>query len=618
MSTRRWNRALVLVAAGLFHATVLRTDFWRSREELGSRLAGVILRDAAGAAVPITALGHGRWRVLVFTGTDCPIGNLYMTRLANLARTYERRGVGFVGINSNAHETAEQVAEHARSYALPFPVLKDPDNRVADLLAVERTCEVIVLDPRERIRYRGAIDDQYSLKAHRDGPAREFLVQALEDLLAGRDVRSRCTEVAGCPIDRVDPRLARMGRPKFRPVADEIRSRLDARDRADSVGPGPVTYARDVAPVLQERCQACHRPGQVGRFSLRTYAQARRWAGSIREVVDERRMPPWHADPRYGRFENDRSLTAHERATLLAWVDQGMPPGNLAEAPAPREFTDDWAIGRPDLVFVMPEVYQVPADGTVPYQHFRVKTRFAEDRWVQALEARPGNRAVVHHIVVFVDDGKQDRNDPLRYMKTHLVSYAPGDLPAVYPLGCAKLIPAGSELVFEVHYTPVGSAMSDRSSIGLVFAKAPVTRRAFTMAISKKTLVIPPGAPDFTAEASFTFARDAQILSFMPHMHLRGKDFLYRAVYPDGRSEILLSVPAFDFAWQSIYRLAQPRLAPRGTRVECLAHFDNSAANPANPDPTKTVTWGEQTWDEMMIGFLDFAEELAPRSMQHP
>jgi peroxiredoxin len=612
MSTQGIVRASALGLLGLVLVTSLRTD--RPLVELGlrSRLSGATLVDVHGRRVALPRLRDGQWLILAFTGIDCPIGNLYMPRLAALDRAYRRRGVVLVGINSNAHESADQVAEHSRSFRVPYPVLKDPSNRVADLLGVERTCEVIVLDPEGRVRYRGAIDNQYSLRAHRDGPTRAYLAEALEDLLAGRDPATVRTEVVGCPIDRVAPQRARSRRPKFRPVAAQIRSARDALDRADPADVGAVNYARDVAPILQRRCQPCHRPGQVGRFSLLTYRQARRWATSIREVVEERRMPPWHADPRYGRFENDRSLSARERATLLAWVEQKAPAGDLAAAPTPRSFPDGWTIGPPDVVFEMPEEYQVPAEGTVPYQHFRVKTRFKEDCWVQAVEARPGNRAVVHHIVVLVDDGKRDRQDPLRYMKTHLVSYAPGDLPAVYSDGVAKLIPAGSVLVFEVHYTPVGTAMSDRSSVGLILAKAPVRRRAYTLAISKKPLVIPPGVSHFEAEASFTFSRDAQVLSFMPHMHLRGKDFQYRAVYPDGRSEILLSVPAFDFAWQSIYRLAEPLLVPRGTRIECLAHFDNSAANPANPDSTKTVTWGEQTWDEMMIGFLDFAEDLEP------
>jgi hypothetical protein len=238
-----------------------------------------------------------------------------------------------------------------------------------------------------------------------------------------------------------------------------------------------------------------------------------------------------------------------------------------------------------------------------------VKTGFAEDRWVEAVEARPGDRAVVHHICIFLAD-ERPKPDRMSDDRRELTCYAPGDLPSVFPPGTAKLIPAGSTLVFEVHYTPIGVARTDRSSVGLIFARAPVTRRAFTTGISQKSFAIPPGAPNHEVRSSFIFPADARLLSLTPHMHLRGKDFDYTATYPNGRREILLRIPFFDFAWQSVYRLAEPKPMPRGTRIDCVAHFDNSAANPANPDPLQTVRWGEQTSDEMMIGFIDFDEAL--------
>jgi peroxiredoxin len=613
MSTHSGVRAILVLALGVALGTNLSSDAPRVGPSAEKSLtAGVTLWDATGQAVSLASLRRGSLLVLAFIGTECPIANLYCERLEGLSRNYRGRAVTFLGINSNNHESVAEIAEHAKTYGLTFPVLKDPENRLADLLDVERTCEVLVLDVRDRILYRGTIDDQYSLKAHRDRPTREYLVAAINAVLAGREVAEPATPVIGCPIDRVDLQVARRERPRFRPASPEIRAVLAARERVQPVRVGSVTYAADVAPILQAKCQPCHRSGQVGRFSLTTYTQARRWAASIEEVVEERRMPPWHADPRYGHFENDRSLSAQQRATLLAWVAQGTPPGDLSKQPPPKQFSDEWRIGEPDVVLEMPEEFQVPATGAVPYQHFRVKTHFTEDRWVQALEARPGNRAVVHHIVVFVDDGKKLLGDPLRHMKTHLVSFAPGDLPSVYSPGTAKLIPAGADLIFEMHYTPIGTAMPDRSKVGLIFANTPPARRAYTMVIRDRDIAIPPGEPNYEARASYTFTHDAHLLSFMPHMHLRGKDFVYKAVYPDGRSEILLSVPAFDFAWQSIYRLAEPLELSRGTRIECVAHFDNSAQNPANPDPTKRVLWGEQTWDEMMIGFFDFAEDLPP------
>jgi hypothetical protein len=397
-------------------------------------------------------------------------------------------------------------------------------------------------------------------------------------------------------------------RPRVRPVPDRIVSEFAANE--SQVAVGPVTYASDVATILRDRCQSCHRPGQVAPLSLLTYDQARRWAGPIREAVESRRMPPWHADPRIGHFLNDRSLSPRERATLLAWIDQETPLGDPKELPPQKSFPKGWTIGKPDLVLTMAKPYEVVAEGVLSYQRFRVATGFTEDHWIQAAEAQPGNRAVVHHICVFLTDDRP-KGDRLSDEYRELVCYAPGDLPSIFPPGSAKHLPAGATLDIEVHYTPIGTVQSDQSSVGLIFARGPITRRAFTKGISQKDFTIPPGAANHEVRSSYLFANDSRLLSLMPHMHLRGKDFRYTATYPDGRTEVLLSVPAYDFGWQSVYRLVEPKPMPAGTRIDCLAHFDNSAANPANPDPSIAVRWGEQTFDEMMIGFIDFDEDAS-------
>jgi hypothetical protein len=393
---------------------------------------------------------------------------------------------------------------------------------------------------------------------------------------------------------RVNPSMAPAT--KVKPPSAEVVDYLDANEAAPDVG--KVTYTADISAILRDKCQGCHSPGQIAPFSLLTYDQACRWKLAIKEVVAARRMPPWHADPRHGVFSNDRGLTPRQRASLLAWVDQGTPLGE------PDAFRMGWTIGSPDAVFTMTEPFTVPAQGVLSYQKFRVPTNFGRDVWVQALEARPGNRKVVHHVCVYLD-GKTP-NEEGKAERPELVCYAPGDLPSIFPPGTAKLVPAGATLVIEVHYTPVGVAASDQSSVGMIFAREPVKRRAVTKGISDKGLVIPPGAKDYEARSSFTFPFDARLLSLSPHMHLRGKDFRYTATYPDGRSEILLSIPSYDFAWQSVYRLATPKAMPRGTRIDCLAHFDNSPDNPNNPDPKAEVRWGDQTWDEMMIGYIDY------------
>lgn len=571
---------------------------------VGRPLANFKLRDTSGKPVSLYGFRGKQAAVIVFTGVDCPVGKLYMGRLAELAAKYEPRGVAFLAIDSNQGEDADRAARDAKEHGVSFPVLMDPGNVVADALLAERTCEALVLDGKARLLYRGAIDDQYGLDAHKEAPTHSYVADALDAILEGRPVATPATAVAGCPIERAAPKVAAPA-VKLRHADPEVLAALKQRDGEVEVG--PVTFASDVAAILQEKCQSCHRPGQVGPFPLLTYDDARRHAATIREVVDDRRMPPWHADPRHGQFENDRSLSARQRATLLAWVDQGTPLGDPKEIPAARTFPEGWTIGTPDAIFELPEPYTVAAQGVLPYQRFVVPTNFQEDRWVQAVEARPGDRSVVHHIIIYVDDHGARKRE--RRGDSHLGGYAPGDMASIFPAGSAKLIPAGSDLIFEVHYTPIGVVKTDRSSVGLTFAKEPPTRSAVTHPIAQGKFAIPPGDDNHAVESSFTFDRDAHLHGFMPHMHLRGKDFKYTATFPDGRSEVLLSVPAYDFAWQSSYRLAEPRAMPKGTRIDCIAHFDNSSKNPANPDPTKTVKWGDQTFEEMMIGYIEYVDD---------
>ncbi len=615
MNGRRWLALLLTIAAAGVPTSGRGAEPSPIDRGVGRRVADFTLRDPAGKPSSLYGFRGKKAGVIVFTGVDCPVAKLYMARLAELAREYEPKEVVFLAIDSNAGDTAEAVAASAKEHGITFPVLLDPDARVADALKAERTCETLVLDGTAQIRYRGAIDDQYDVKARKDAPTRNFLVDALEAVLDDRDPDTRATPVAGCPIEREKPKpKATSDLRRIRPAPAAIVAALADREPAAEVG--PVTYAADVAPILQAKCQSCHRPGQVGPFSLLSFDDARRHASTIREVIDDRRMPPWHADPRYGHFANDRSLDARQRATLMAWVDQGAPQGDLAQTPAPREFPEGWTIGTPDAVVTMPEPYEVAAQGTLPYQRFRVPTGFTEDKWVQAAEARPGDRSVVHHIIVYIDDHGASKAASQR-VDRHLCGYAPGDLPSVFPPGTAKRVPAGSDFVFEVHYTPDGTTKTDRSAVGLVFAHDPVVHRAFTHAIGQRRFAIPPGADNHEVDSRFNVPMDIHVLGFMPHMHLRGKDFRYTAVYPDGNQEVLLSVPAYDFAWQSAYRLAEPKALPKGTRIECVAHFDNSSANPANPDPSKTVTWGDQTFEEMMIGYIDYIED-APEPKPAP
>lgn len=377
-------------------------------------------------------------------------------------------------------------------------------------------------------------------------------------------------------------------------------------------------FTKDVLPILQRHCQSCHRPGEIGKMSLLTYEQARPWAKAIRDAARSRTMPPWNADPAIGTFRNARSLSAEEIEILAAWADHGAPRGSAAAAPAPVPFVEGWNIGQPDLILEMPVPAAIPAEGVLEYQHVLIPLRFAEDRWVTAMEFRPGNRSVTHHAVIFVRPPGSQWLPGLKAGEIHgpktwstgwsfaddlIGGYAPGAAPLVTGPGQARRIPAGSDLVLQLHYTPNGTATTDRSRVGLVFARTPPVKQVLSVRIVNVGLSIPPGAPNHPVKAAWTAPFDLTVIALMPHMHLRGKSFRYRAVDPvTGTAEELLHVPAYRFEWQHEYVLAEPRLLRKGTRIECVATYDNSPNNPRNPDPGSLVRWGDQSWNEMFVG----------------
>ena len=385
------------------------------------------------------------------------------------------------------------------------------------------------------------------------------------------------------------------------------------------------TFTKDVAPILQKNCQTCHRPGEAGPFSMLTYKETRPWAAAMKEAVKTRKMPPWFADRRYGHFSNGRNLTEAEVDTIAAWADAKAPEGDPKDLPKPIEWVEGWGIGQPDKVYQLPMPFEIPATGVIDYQHIIVPTGFTHDVWVSAAEVRPTHRPVVHHIIAFIREpgSKWFRGekpgvffiapqvktaaepDTTALPSDFLVGYAPGQPAEILQPGQAKLIKAGSDIVFQVHYTPNGTATHDQTRLGLVFAKEPPKDRVLTLSATNGTFKIPPGDPSYRADASFEVGTQVELSGLHPHMHGRGKDFLYRLVYPAGESQIVLSVPHYNWHWQNWYNLTQPILLPKGTKIECTAHFDNSANNPDNADPAKTVTWGEQSWDEMMVGFFN-------------
>tara|TARA_Y100001960_G_scaffold79245_1_gene84690 strand:- start:4610 stop:6340 length:1731 start_codon:yes stop_codon:yes gene_type:complete len=566
---------LILSAIALslaFTSSLLLADDTPRSELIGRQIPNFILPTITGKEVALADYPDVELLAFIFLGTECPIGNSYIPQLNELSKTYSKEQVRFVIINANLADSAEEIKKHALEYKLRIPVLIDKQQVSVDIFGASRTPEVFVLDRRRTIRYAGRIDDRIGYRFKREDARRSDLKEAINELLDSKPVSVATTEPEGCRITR----------------------------KHELIETGQVTYASHIASLLQKRCQNCHRPNTAAPFSLLTYDDARNWSQMIKETVQTRRMPPWNADPRFGKFENDLHMTPSEISLLSAWIDAGMPQGDPASTPATPEYSDGWQIGEPDHVFSMPKEYNVQANGTVAYQYFVTPTDFKEDVWIQAAEARPGNWKAVHHIIVY---HRPKGSKQFKRLQS-LGGFAPGEEPTILPDGVGVKLPAGSELVWQLHYTPTGKEEVDRSEFAVKFCKGPPKREATQNAAINFTFRIPPGAERHKVVASRTIQQNSELLAMMPHMHVRGKEFTYLAKFPDGREETLLSVPFYDFNWQHEYRFRTPVYLPKGTVIECTAHFDNSTENPANPEPKKWVTWGDQTWEEMMIGFF--------------
>jgi peroxiredoxin len=583
---------LIALAASFLAGTVTAAEPGRAAAQadnqlgeqvrLGEQVENFTLADYRGKSWSLTDFKSSKLVVVAFVGTECPLVAQYAARLQELSAEYGAEQVAFVAIDSNQQDSLAEIANFARVQKIEFPILRDSGNKVADKLRAERTPEVFVLDASRKIRYHGRIDDQFTYGRRKPQVEKQYLVAAIDELLAGKAVTLPAADAVGCHIGRV-----------LSPKADS-----------------PITYSKQISRIFQKRCVECHRPGEIAPFALESYEDAVGWAAMIREVVQEQRMPPWHANPKYGHFINDARLTDTEKQQIYAWVDAGAPEGDKADLPAPRQFTSGWQIGEPDqVVYISDKPFKVPATGEVRYQYFLVDPGFTKDTWVQAAECRPGNRAVVHHIIVGVQPPGALGKNAREFEGVHsewLTATAPGGRPLILGTGLAKLIPAGSKLVFQMHYTPNGTATEDRSCVGLKFVEEKEVHKVVgTDKASNNKFQIPPGDNNYKVEATHTFKRDMLMLAMFPHMHLRGKAFRYTAIYPDGKQEVLLDVPHYDFNWQNAYAFAEPKRIPAGSKLFCEAWFDNSRENLANPDPTTEVRWGDQTWEEMMIGYFD-------------
>lgn len=556
------------------------------------RLRGDGCAAVAELALP-SSLGPARsladdpaaFRVVCFLGTECPLARLYGPRLDELARRFADRGVSFVGINANPQDSLEEVAEYGRQHAISFPILKDVDQSVAVALAATRTPEVVVLDAQGVVRYRGRIDDQYEPGVARPQPTVHSLADALEKLTAGRPVTIPVTSPTGCLIQLPDP-------------------------EAESRPTTQITFAREASRILERHCVECHRAGEIGPFALEDYDEVIGWGDMLLEVIDQQRMPPWHADPAHGAFANARQMPQEDIATLREWVEGGMPFGDAADLPPPVEAVGGWDLPKdPDVVFAISgKPFAVPSDGIVEYQYFVVDPGFTKDVWVKAVAVDPGNRSVVHHAIVFLRPPDGSAIDGFGL----LAGYVPGQKSLELPTGYAQRIAAGTRLVFQMHFTPTGRPEEDITRVGLVLADpSDVTHEVFTIGGIEQEFEIPPGAVDHVVQGEMRrVPEEGSLLAVTPHMHLRGRSFRLTADR-EGGEETLLSVPRYDFNWQHNYAFTSPPALSEIEKLRFVMTYDNSTGNPFNPDPSEFVTWGDQTWEEMAVVFATVAR---PRS----
>lgn len=558
---------------------------------IGTQVADVRLTDAYGKEWSLADFKSKKVVVLAFLGTQCPLAKLYSAKLVAMEQQYRSKDVAFIAVNSNVQDSLAEMAAHARKYAIAFPFLKDPSQQLADGTGATRTPEVCVIDQDQRIRYRGRIDDQYGIGYTKDAPSKTELLDAIESILNQREIAATSVPAPGCLIGRAP------------------------RDSKTEGSPVSITYAQHISRILQSRCVSCHHEGEIGPMDLTNYDDAAAWADMIAEVVDDRRMPPWHASPDHGIFENDRRLPDEEILAIQTWVKAGAPRGDASLEPEPQKFVAGWQLPtQPDLVVAMRDkAFDVPASGDVRYQYFVADPNLSQDTWVNGMEIVAGNPSIVHHILVFVRD-KGSNKKTLNAERGFLAGYVPGTRVQMMPTGMAKRIPANSELIFQIHYTPNGTAQTDLSKIGFWIADAKsITHEVQTTSSVQPELKIPPRESNYkTSAMQPEDLPECELLSMSPHMHVRGKSFRYSAIYPDGRKEILIDVPQYDFNWQTEYRLKDRMKLQAGTRIFCEASFDNSDGNLNNPDPNAWVYWGDQTYEEMMIGYFHISVPIDP------
>ena len=552
---------------------------------IGTMIGEAALVDLDGKARTLSEFTAEKPAVIAFVSTSCPVSKRALPSLARLEKEYAARGVAFVLIAPTATDSAEDLRAAVKGAGLSAPCLRDPKNTFLATLGARATTDTFLVDAARTLIYRGALDDQYGLGYSLDAPRHRYLADALAAMLENRAPAVAATEAPGCLLDLGDAK----------PATTDI------------------TYHNRISRIVQANCQECHRAGGLAPFPLETHEQVVAKAGMIRKMVDRGLMPPWFAAApapgTHSLWGNDRSLVVRDKADFLAWLNAGKPPGEAQDAPRARTFPGDWVIGQPDAVVQIPNPMQVKAEGTMNYQNVTVETSFGEDKWVRGYEVQPTAREVVHHVLIYVQKPGHKRFEGEDDERTgFFAAYVPGNNHIIYPDGFAKLLPANTKVRFQIHYTPNGTATQDQVRLGLLFAKEPPRHIVKVAGIVDHRINIPPGAEHHPETGTIPVPMDVKLLALNPHMHVRGSAFRYEVALPDGTLRTLLEVPRYDFNWQVSCRYAEPPTIPGGSIIRATGWFDNSTNNPANPDPTKTVRWGLQTTEEMMIGYVEYYE----------
>jgi len=581
--------AIVAIAAALLLLpTARRTPIIAATEmgafgfRPGELVADFRYRDIEGHRGSLASLLEGKQAlVIVMRTSECPVSRRYGHRLAEMEEAYRDRGVAFVYLDISEQDSKEDVLADIETFGFEGPFILDPEREVGSVLQASVSSEVFVIDRAQTLRYRGAVDDQHGITFSNPTVHEHWLRDALDRVLEDRDVETPYTEASGCYLE---------GEVAYVPQRD-------------------VTYHSRVSRIVNQNCVTCHRVGGVGPFPLDSYEQVYGFRYMIRFMVSERLMPPWYASPEHGVWANDRSLSERDKRDLLAWIDAGAPEGDPALAVLPRKLEEGWMLGtEPDTIITIPAPEQIPAEGVLEYRHRYVKTNWPEDRWVKAAEIVPTAKQVTHHVIVYLEDENAEERGGW------LVGYAPGVPVREWGDDAGKRIPAGQTLMFELHYTTNGKEAVDETRVGLWFHKERPADEVYMAAVSTQDFEIPAHASNHEVVAELEFENPGRIISYLPHMHLRGKAFRYDLRRADGTEETLLEVPRYDFNWQLVYKPVEPLEIHAGDKLIGTAWYDNSEANPANPDPSSPVTYGEQSFEEMMFGFFEFIPERRARS----